>query len=151
MAVIKGTDGDDTLTGGAGTDMLLGGDGDDTLVSNGGVDILYGGEGADRFVVGDAAGYTWIGDFEAGTDTIDLSGLQRDLTWEDVSANMTSRVSFWGTYVEIDLTEWGGGTVAVYGVTSPDQLTADSFTLPARDAPINEIGGDGDDTIIGDM
>ena len=48
-------------------------------------------------------------------------GLQRDLTWEDVSANMTSRVSFWGTYVEIDLTEWGGGTVAVYGVTSPDR------------------------------
>ncbi|MBT3494527.1 MAG: cadherin-like domain-containing protein, partial [Rhodospirillaceae bacterium] len=44
---IKGTDGDDILTGGPGKDDLKGGDGNDVLSGNGGNDKLKGGDGND--------------------------------------------------------------------------------------------------------
>jgi hypothetical protein len=42
-----GGDGDDSLRGGSGADLLLGGDGDDTMSGGTGPDSLYGGEGDD--------------------------------------------------------------------------------------------------------
>lgn len=53
-----GSDGDDTLDGGAGADALYGGGGDDTLTGGTGADTLEGGTGDDRIVVaqGDSAG-----------------------------------------------------------------------------------------------
>ena len=71
-----------TVTGGASGDMILGGDGDerieggagaDILSDGAGTDALYGGAGADLFVL-TADGVTdTIGDFQLGTDRIDLS------------------------------------------------------------------------------
>lgn len=47
-AWLFGGDGNDTLIGGAGDDVLVGGDGNDLLSSSGGQDVLIGGRGADR-------------------------------------------------------------------------------------------------------
>ena len=47
-ATIRGGEGDDVLTGGAGADKLIGGPGDDTLVGRGGNDLLIGGPGIDN-------------------------------------------------------------------------------------------------------
>lgn len=44
--------GNDTVNGGAGTDILLGQNGDDTLNGQGGVDLLCGGRGNDRLTGG---------------------------------------------------------------------------------------------------
>jgi Ca2+-binding RTX toxin-like protein len=46
-ATIRGGDGDDVLTGGAGADKLIGGPGDDELNGRGGNDLLIGGPGDD--------------------------------------------------------------------------------------------------------
>ena len=47
-ATIRGGEGDDVLTGGAGADKLIGGPGDDELVGRGGNDLLVGGPGIDQ-------------------------------------------------------------------------------------------------------
>jgi len=47
-ATIRGGEGDDVLTGGAGADKLIGGPGDDELIGRGGNDLLIGGPGDDR-------------------------------------------------------------------------------------------------------
>jgi Ca2+-binding RTX toxin-like protein len=46
-ATIRGGEGDDVLTGGAGADKLIGGPGDDELNGRGGNDALIGGPGED--------------------------------------------------------------------------------------------------------
>jgi Ca2+-binding RTX toxin-like protein len=80
--LIRGKDGDDLLQGTAGNDTLSGGDGDDTLIGGTGSDTLRGRAGADQFVfndIGDSKAGDGerdvVSDFEAGTDTLDLAGM----------------------------------------------------------------------------
>jgi Ca2+-binding RTX toxin-like protein len=47
-ATIRGGEGDDVLTGGAGNDKLIGGPGNDELNGRGGNDMLIGGPGEDK-------------------------------------------------------------------------------------------------------
>lgn len=83
-AIVPGTAGDDTLSGGpsgelllgvGGDDSLNGGAGDDVLVGGEGFDILTGGAGADEFRF-DYRSESWAGspdfitDFESGADRI---------------------------------------------------------------------------------
>ena len=73
--MITGSSGDDTLIGGAGNDTLIGGAGNDTLIGGAGNDDLTGGEGADTFVFDAAFGATnqdTIGDFDSATDNIEV-------------------------------------------------------------------------------
>jgi len=69
----------DTLDGAAGDDQLFGGSGNDILIGGTGDNILYGQAGADTFTsIERAASYTseshdTIGDFQVGTDKIDVS------------------------------------------------------------------------------
>ena len=68
---LQGLDGNDTLNGGGGNDVLLGGKG---------ADILIGGSGADMFRLTDPTHSTTaapdhVMDFVAGTDKIDLRGI----------------------------------------------------------------------------
>src|SRR4051812_39871477 len=52
-ASLFGGDGNDTMTGGSGNDMLFGQDGNDTLLGKGGNDFLFGGTGNDTLTGGD--------------------------------------------------------------------------------------------------
>ncbi|WP_448660079.1 calcium-binding protein [Sphingomonas sp. CJ99] len=61
------------ITGNDIGNYLLGGAGDDVLDGRGGNDVLFGEAGADRFVFTRGTGGDVIGDFQAGTDRIDLS------------------------------------------------------------------------------
>ena len=50
--ILDGGLGDDILTGSSGNDILLGGEGDDKLLGNGGRDVLIGGDGHDSLTGG---------------------------------------------------------------------------------------------------
>jgi Ca2+-binding RTX toxin-like protein len=66
---LSGQDGNDLLCGGNGNDILFGGGGDDSLGGSGGNDRLTGGSGADRFSGG------------AGTDAAtDVTAAEGDIT-----------------------------------------------------------------------
>ena len=72
--------GDDSLDGVTGNDALDGGAGNDTLLGSAGRDVLTGGLGADVFlftVAGQSNGsfVDTVTDFTAGSDRIDLSGI----------------------------------------------------------------------------
>ncbi len=134
--------------GTSGTDVINGSDGEDRIYGLGGNDSLRGWGGADTFVFAPGHGNDYILDFEVGVDTVDLSGfvLSHAVTWDDLKAKMTEKSgNLWGdNYVEIDLTEWGGGKIYLYHIKL-DQLDESMFIMPSS---ILE-GGDGDDTLIG--
>ncbi|WP_421527575.1 immunoglobulin-like domain-containing protein, partial [Pseudomonas brenneri] len=80
--ILFGQGGNDYLDGGKGNDILLGGTGSDTLIGGQGNDILIGGTGADTFVwrAGDT-GNDVIKDFKASEgDRIDLRDLLKGET-----------------------------------------------------------------------
>ncbi|ANW23017.1 hypothetical protein BA953_01695 [Vibrio coralliilyticus] len=94
--ILFGQGGDDTLDGGAGNDILLGGVGDDTLIGGLGSDILSGGDGEDEFVwhYGDLDGGTdVITDFHVSEDKIDISDLLgQDETMEELLSDVSANV-----------------------------------------------------------
>lgn len=71
--VLTGNEMANSLFGDAGNDSLVGGAGNDTLAGGTGVDYLLGGDGADRFVFAAGGGRDRIGDFQDGSDLLDLS------------------------------------------------------------------------------
>lgn len=116
-------------------------------MANGQGNVLTGTDGVDVFAFAEGHGHDTIRDFDAAKDLIDLSGFVHGISWEDLSGNMTAITnpddgSVVG--VQIDLTEWGGGTVDVMGVSSVDELAEANFRLP--DFQVIQ-GTDGDDSI----
>ena len=105
---------------------------------------------ADNFVFLQSSGNDIVEDFELGTDIIDLSYFGRKISWDDLKANIATVTDPEDpntvTGVVIDLTEWGGGTITLNGVTSVDALTESMFKMPA--VHVME-GGDGFDMFIG--
>jgi serralysin len=83
--ILTGDAGDDFLYGGGGNDRLLGGAGNDRLIGGDGVDFFTGGAGRDTFVgelnateVSSKLGLISVDvivDYAAGSDTLDLSGI----------------------------------------------------------------------------
>jgi hypothetical protein len=71
---LAGGAGDDVLFGGLGADTLLGGEGDDILMVTGGTKLLTGGPGRDLFIIGLPdmlrGGLGRITDFESGQDAL---------------------------------------------------------------------------------
>ena len=111
---INGGRGDETIYGENGRDILNGGEGNDWL---------DGGPGADTFVFEPGNGNDYIMDWESG-EKIDLSAFV-DEDGTDLITDTPTRTEVDGNYV-IDLTESGGGTITVLGVTTvPD----DDFIL----------------------
>jgi Ca2+-binding RTX toxin-like protein len=103
--------------------ILNGGDGNDVLHGGSGDDMLTGGAGADRFAFSGSNGTDTITDFQAGLDTVDISGYGAALaSFGDLSGQMTQV----GADVQINL----GGKVAGAGmiVLQNTQMTAISAT-----------------------
>ena len=159
-----GGEGDDSLDGGEGNDLLMGGEGDDTLIGGAGDDMLIGGEGddtltggddADSFVFGEDSGTDTITDFDTANDKIHLTSFSETITWSQLSGKIetVTDASNTVTGVQIDLSDWGGGTVTLEGVTSVSDLTADHFVLDqivGSDGSDDELqGGTSDDTMTG--
>ena len=155
---IDGGEGDDWLFGGEGADTLTGGAGEDMLIGGEGDDELTGGAGADTFVFGEDNGADTITDFDTASDKIHLTSLAETITWTQLSSKITAvdddpntmEVDESGT--QIDLSDWGGGTIFLAGVTSIN-LTADNFVLDqivgTDDSDDTLQGGTSDDTMTG--
>ncbi len=85
--ILQGGPGNDYLNGWPGDDRLYGGDGDDTLRGQVGRDVMSGGAGKDLFIFydlaetgADRATGDVITDFVSGSDKLDLSQLDANLT-----------------------------------------------------------------------
>lgn len=106
--------GDDVMTGGPGNDRLFGGQGADTLIGGPGDDRLAGGPGADVFVFGPGEGTDTVTEFSTGTDMVDLTAFDIENT-----DGLTMAIDDDG--VTVDLTDIGGGTLLLTGLTAiPD-------------------------------
>jgi Ca2+-binding RTX toxin-like protein len=105
---------DDRLIGSATADTLQGGTGDDFLLDGGGNDLLFGGTGADVFVFGRDDSPDRIGDFQAGTDKLDVSDWGRIYTAMalQLTATPTGAVVSYGTET-LTITRAGGGSLAL--------------------------------------
>ena len=134
--IIFGGSGDDTIDGRGGSDIIIGGEGDDDLT---------GGRGADTFVFEEGHGNDTIQDFSFG-DRIQLTCFDQTITWEQLQSKITTVTNDENvvTGVQIDLSEWGGGTIVLNGFTSVDDVTENMFVLDQI------VGSDGsDDTLQG--
>ena len=157
---LRGGSGDDTIYGGEradtifgdeGDDTIYGGEGDDTIIDADGDDTLTGGDGADTFsFIGggkfagvDGTGNNTITDFDTANDEIDLSQFTTTITFAQLQGKMSTVTdpndSTVVTGVKIDLTDFGGGTITLEGVTSTSTLTAEMFCLPDCESPVDEV------------
>ena len=147
----SGDAGDDTIWAGPGDDSISGGQGNDVLVGQGGNDIMSGGPGADRFVV-DPNAHTdvEITDFNAaeGDKVVVPSGVG----YTQVDADGEVSVFFTGGAVM----ELVGQSTATLGdwLSVTDQGGAETVFGPPltdldRTSPDAEIGGSGNDLLIG--
>ena len=113
-------------------------------------EVLTGSEGADVFVFVEGHGNDTIADFEPGTDVVDLSCFGQEISWDELSARISTVADpddpNTVTGVVIDLTGWGGGTITLDGVTSVDDIAESSFRMPA--VTVTE-GTDGYDLLVG--
>ena len=127
------SEGNHTINGGAGDDILFGAEGEDTLDGGTGQDHLIGGRGIDTFVIRSGDGSTSltdadvIQDFKDGTDLIGMSGLQfSDLTIQQGTGNYSNLVliliTSTGEYLAVIHTQGqnGEGTINSSNITDAD-------------------------------
>ena len=141
--IFEGGEGDDTIFGDAGDDTIDAGADDDTIIDSGGDDTLTGGAGADTFAFLPGHGSDTITDFDTANDQIDLSQFTMVITWAQLSTKITTVTDPNDvnvvTGVQIDLSDFGGGTITLEGVTATGTLTAEMFCLPDCDSPVDDI------------
>ena len=163
---IDGQNGDDTLLGGSGAEILIGGRGDDVIDGNGGVDTAFLGKGDDTFIwdPGDGSDVVEGG---AGFDKMVFNGSGGD---EIMAANANfGRVSFTrnlgGIVMDLDDVEaidvnalGGTDSVTVNDMSTTDlrrvnvDLAAalDGSTADDKADTVNVNGTKGDDSIAAD-
>jgi Ca2+-binding RTX toxin-like protein len=146
---LDGGDGNDTLVGGGGDDLLDADDGNDTLIGLGGRDELRGDDDTDRLDGGPGAD---VLDGGTGTDTADYSDAAGPLAI-DLDGNADDGGSGEGDRVESDVDRVVGGPF-------DDRIAAISGTHTLIGGAGNDVlaggsgvdrleGGDGDDRLNG--
>jgi Ca2+-binding RTX toxin-like protein len=173
---LQGTQGVDTLTGGAdndtiygygGNDTLKGGAGDDVLAGNDGNDILQGGDG-DDYILGGAgndtidggAGNDWAAYEDATTGVkVDLTVTGTQNTVGAGTDKLTSIENVYGSAfndtltgnAEANMLVGGAGNDTVSGAKGDDTLwgSAGNDTLDGGDGDDYMVGGSGDDVLKG--
>ncbi|MBI1418535.1 MAG: hypothetical protein GC146_15065 [Limimaricola sp.] len=158
--LIYGDGGNDTIDGGADNDTLYGGDGNDSLSGGTGNDTLFGGAGADtiagnagdNMLYGGADNDTFVVDASAENDTIvgGETGIDNDVIDFSTTATGGVNVSLTGN----EAGTYGSTTAATSGSFSQIEgfnLTnqADTFDGSAATAGVSVDGGAGDDSLIG--
>jgi len=162
-ANLFGGTGNDTLTGGSGSDMLFGQSGNDTLLGKGGVDFLFGGSENDTLTGGDADDQVFgesgndrmvwnpgddtdLNEGGDGTDTVEVNGGGGAEVFT-VTAN--------GTRVRFDRLDPAPFSIDI-GTSENLVLNAnggnDAFSATGNLAALIKItvdGGTGEDTILG--
>ncbi|MFD1332219.1 hypothetical protein ACFQ4O_09445 [Methylopila musalis] len=139
---IDGLGGADKLFGGAGNDELDGGSGDDVLDGGVGNDELEGGSGRDLFVYG--AGRDEIDDFSLSDDRIQLA--------DGLGVTSFSQLIAKGRSVdggEDTLFDFGGGNTLLLEDVSLGSLKASHFVGLTGGSTPTEPSRDGDDTLTG--
>ena len=140
---IEGGEGDDIILGDAGDDIIDAGADDDTIIDEGGDDTLTGGTGEDTFAFLPGHGSDTITDFNTSDDQIDLSQFTMAITFTQLQAKMSTVTdpddANVVTGVQIDLSDFGGGTITLEGITATSDLTAEMFCLPDCDSPLDDI------------
>jgi len=171
MAIITGTGGDDTLSGGSGNDQIFGLGGNDTLNGNGGNDQLDGGTGADTMNGGTGNDTYFVEDTGdvvnensgEGTDTVRVAVLASYTLTANVEKLInTGSGTFTGTGNDLNNDMTGGsGADTLYGGNGYDQLYGnggDDFLYGGADGDVLSggtgadymEGGTGDDVYIVD-
>ena len=126
-----------SIAGTIDAEYIIGGVGDDTMT---------GGGGADEFIFHDDHGTDTITDFSVADDKIDLSRLSTAITAEQLLGKLTDLADGDndGTAdgVTIDLTEFGGGTITLQGVTKADLMTGEALNTTLFMLPDGTAGTD---------
>src|SRR5438094_768839 len=122
---IDGGDGNDTLAGGKGGELLLGGDGTDSIDGNGGNDLALLGASDDTFVwdPGDGSDTIEGGD---GTDTMLFNGANAS-EQVDLSAN-GNRLTFFRTQGNVTMDTAGVERVDFNALGGADLVTVNDLT-----------------------
>jgi Ca2+-binding RTX toxin-like protein len=142
--------GDDVLSGRGGDDTLLGVDGNDTLIGGAGADSMSGGNGNDRFVVSGsdvASGESMNGG--AGTNTIEATNADLSLA---TLTSIQALDAHTGT-VKVSAAQFSALTTfnAVDGSTTIEASAAGTYSLASKTlaGTVNLLGSSGNDTLIG--
>jgi Ca2+-binding RTX toxin-like protein len=124
-------DGNDTILGNKGGDCLVGGNGDDLVVGGRGNDHLEGSEGADTFAFAPNSGLDVVSDFNASTDTIDLSAYGfGGCFWSFIDQHTRSEDDDGRCYDEGDvIIDLGGGNAVKLEGVSRWELNPDNVVL----------------------
>ena len=143
-ANLFGGAGNDTLTGGAGGDMLFGQSNNDTLIGVGGFDLLFGGSENDTLTGGDADDQVFG---ESGDDTMIWNpGDDTDLN-EGGAGNDTVQVNG-GNGAEV-FTTTANGTRVRFDRLDPAPFSIDIGT--SEDLVLNANGGDDSFSATGNL
>jgi len=142
-AILKGEDGNDSLTGGAGNDTLDGGAGNDILNGGAGADTLKGGADDDTYVVDNLKDQI-LEEADQGIDSV-----QSSITWtlgdnlENLTLTGTAAINGNGNGLDNVITGNSGKNILSGG--------AGNDTLDGGAGADSLSGGQGDDTYVVDL
>ena len=157
MANIRGTDGDDILTGTTAGDTIIGGKGNDTLTGLDGGDALYGDDGADLLDGGDGDDYVYGGGANDSDNFSDIlkGGAGFDRLYGGIGDHFDGGAhTTFGDFAYVNLTGLTTSVILDMGATGVQQIAGggsivnvEQVELWTGSAADRVKGGAGDDKI----